>query len=81
MPFGLAHGPVYFTAPMLKVLGTFNDFCFFYMDDLLAHDSNEKDHLEHLKMIFKNIREARLTLKLSKSAFVKTFPIIRPIDF
>ena len=37
----------------------------------LVHDSNEGDHLKHLKIIFGNIREAGLKLKLSKLAFFK----------
>ena len=41
------------------------------MDDVLVHDSYQNDHLEHLKMIFQNIREAGLKLKLSKCAFFK----------
>ena len=41
------------------------------MDDVLLHDSNKKDHLKHLKMIFKKIRQAGLKLKLSKYAFFK----------
>ena len=65
MPFG----PAYFTALMQKVLDQFNDFCFFHMDYVLVHESSEKDHLEHLKMIFQKIREAGLKLKLLKCAF------------
>ena len=37
---------------MQKVFGQYDDFCFFHMDEVLVHDSNENDHLEHLGMIF-----------------------------
>ena len=40
MPFGLAQGPVYFTAIIQKVLGHSNDIFFFDIDDVLVHDSN-----------------------------------------
>ena len=36
------------------------------MDDVLVHNSGENDHLEHLKLIFQNIREVGSKLKLSK---------------
>ena len=67
MPFVLAEGQAHFTLLMQMVLSTFNNFCFFHMDDALVHDSNE-DHLEHLK-IFIRIREAGLKLKVLKCAF------------
>ena len=41
------------------------------MDDVLVYNLSENDNLEHLKMIFQNIREAGLKLKLSKRAFSK----------
>ena len=41
------------------------------MYDTLVHDSNEEDHLKHLKMIFMKIREGGLKLMLSKCAFFK----------
>ena len=37
MPFGLAQGLAYFTALMQNVLGTFIDFCFFPVGDVLVH--------------------------------------------
>ena len=52
LPFGLTQGPAYFTALIQKVFGYINDLCFFHMDDVFVHDANERDHLEHLKMIF-----------------------------
>ena len=41
------------------------------MDDLFGHDASETDHLEHLKRIFQKVREAGLTLNLSKCGFFK----------
>ena len=81
MPFGLAQGPVYFTALIQKVLDTLTNFCFFHMDDVLVHDSNEEDHNEHLKMIFLKIRETGLKLKLSKCALFKPFSAAAIINY
>ena len=67
--FGLVQGSTYFTTLMQKVFGQLNDFCFFHIDDILVHDFNEEDHLEHLRMTFLKIREAGLKLKLSKCEF------------
>ena len=53
MPFTLAQAPVYFTALMQKVFGQFNDFCFIHICDVSVNDTNENDHLVHLKLIFK----------------------------
>ena len=71
MLFGLAQGQAYFTDLLQKVLGTLNDFCFFHMDDMLVYDSNEEEHLKHLKLILTKNRGAGLKLKLSKVAFFK----------
>ena len=60
MTCGLAHGPAYFTALMQKVLGAFNDICFFNIGDVLVHDSNEEDYLKYLKMIFKKNERGRI---------------------
>ena len=49
MPYGLAQGSAYFTSLMQKVLGAFNKLCFFHMDNVLVHNSNEEDNLKHLK--------------------------------
>ena len=46
------------------------------MDDVLLHDSNDKDHLEYLKMICLEIREAELKLKHSKHEFFKNIYIV-----
>ena len=71
MPFGLAQETAYFTALMQKILGQFNNICFFYMDDVLVHDASKNNHLEHLILIFQKIREAGLKLKLSKCTFLR----------
>ena len=52
IPFGLAQGPPYFTAVMQKLLGQFNNFCFFQIDDALVLDPRKNSHLEYLKIVF-----------------------------
>ena len=53
-----------------KLLGQFNDLCFFCKGNILVHDSNETYHLVHPSMILIKIREAALKPKLSKCTFV-----------
>ena len=71
IPFGIPQDPAYFSALMEKVLDQLNNFCFFHLDNVLVHDSNEKDHQEHLRVIFQKIRETGLKLMWSKCAFSK----------
>ena len=68
MPFKLAQGPIYPTALMQKLLGKFNDFCLFHLNDILVHYKYEEDHL---KQKLEQIKEVGLELKLSKCAFFK----------
>ena len=42
----MAQSKSYFNALMQKGLGSFSDFCFFLMDDVLVHNSTEEDHLK-----------------------------------
>ena len=45
------------------------DFCFAYLDDILVYTASWKEHLEHLEMDFKHIKEANLKIKISKCQF------------
>ena len=48
---------------MQKVFSQLSDLCFFYIY-VLAHDASKKDHLQYLKLILQNIREAGLKLNV-----------------
>ena len=71
----------YISTLLQNMFGQFNDYCFFYIDDLLVHDASEIGYLEHVK-IFQKIREVCLKIKLSECAFCqKTLVIFRTLDF
>ena len=71
IPFGLAKISTYFIALMQKVLGSFSDFCFFHMDDILVYDSSKEEYLKLLRIHFSKVRQAGLNLKLYKCTFFK----------
>ena len=41
------------------------------MDDLLIYSQTEKEHLKHLEVDFKKLREASIKLEVSKCEFLK----------
>ena len=61
MPFGLTGAPSSFQGLMNK---TFWDLPFVttYIDDILVHSANEKQHKEHLRQVFQKLQESGLTL-------------------
>ena len=71
VPFGLAQAPAYFQALISKVLNRLHIFTMAYLDDIIIFSRNEGEHLEHLKIIFQRLKEARLKLKQSKCDFIK----------
>ena len=71
VPFGLAQVPTYFQALISKVLNGLHAFAMAYLDDIIIFSRNEVEHLEHLKIIFQRLKEARLKLKQSKCDFIK----------
>ena len=72
VPFGLAQAPAYFQALINKVLKGLHKFAVIYLDDIIIFSKNEEKHLEHLRIIFKRLKEAGLKLKRSKCDFMKT---------
>jgi hypothetical protein len=55
---------------MSKVVGDL-PFCTAYLDDLIIFSKSEKEHLEHLQIVFDRLREAGLKLKEAKCDFFK----------
>ena len=70
VPFGLAQAPAYFQLLMNKVLEGLN-FTMTYLDDIIIFSDNELEHLEHLEIIFRRLKEAGLKMKHSKCDFFK----------
>jgi Reverse transcriptase (RNA-dependent DNA polymerase) len=48
-----------------------NDWCIVYLDDILIHSHTPEEHLEHIELAFKKMREHKLYGKLSKSMFMR----------
>ena len=69
-PFGLAQAPAYFQRLVDEVLKGLS-FAFGYLDDILILSTDVKTHLEHFKILFDRLREAKLKLKESKCNFLK----------
>ena len=71
VPFGLAQAPAYFQLLMNKVLKGLK-FTMTYLDDIIIFSENELQHLEHLEIVFSQLREAGLKMKCSKCDFFKS---------
>ena len=65
VPFGLSQAPAYFQLLMNKVLEGLN-FAMTYLDDVIIFSDNELEHLEHLEIVFRRLKEAGLKMKRSK---------------
>ena len=71
VPFGLAQAPAYFQLLMNKVLKGLK-FAMTYLDDIIIFSQDESQHLEHLEIVFRRLREAGLKMKHSKCDFFKS---------
>ncbi|PIK62247.1 putative retrovirus-related Pol polyprotein from transposon [Apostichopus japonicus] len=70
MPFGLVNAPATFNRMMRILLkGLRHVDC--YLDDILIHTPTWEQHLNVLSAVFKRLREANLTAKLSKCCIAK----------
>ena len=73
MPFGLCNTPAMFQCLMQNTLGELNlIYCVIYLDNVIVFGGMEEEHLEHLHVVFKRLREFNLKLKPSKCSF---FPV------
>ena len=70
VPFGVAQALAYFQALILEVLKGLSHFMIAYLDDIIF-SKTEKEHLQHLEIIFQRLCEAELKLKWSKCSFMK----------
>lgn len=70
MPFGLRNAPSTFQRLMQRVLAGVKN-CEAYLDDVVVYSSTWPDHLATLNKIFTRLREASLTVNLSKCEFGK----------
>ena len=57
VPFGLAQAPVYFEQLISMVLQDCGFFVMAYLDDIIIFSKNEQEHLKHIEIIFKKLKE------------------------
>ncbi|KAF4649929.1 hypothetical protein FOZ61_000825 [Perkinsus olseni] len=65
MPFGLSSAPASFQRLMDYVVGEF-DFVRVYLDDILVFSRTPEEHVKHLRLVFKALFDAGLTLSGEK---------------
>ena len=66
--FRLAKAPAYFQELFTGILKDFN-FAIAYLDNIIIFSKTAEEHLNHIKQVFKNLRSAHLSMKLSKCHF------------
>eukprot|EP00253_Pinus_taeda_P033055 PITA_33055 len=70
MPFGLTNALAAFMNLMNRVFRKYMDrFVQVFLDDILIYSRNEKQHLEHLRLVLQCLREYKLYGKLTKCSF------------
>ena len=70
MPFGLCNAPATFQKMMDCVLAGLKwQSCLVYLDDILIFSKSWREHLEYITQVFQIIKEAGISLKLSKCEF------------
>ena len=68
VPFRLAQAPAYFQELMTGVLKDL-PFAMAYLDDIIIYSSTPEEHLNHIRTVFEKLRDAKLSMKLSKCHF------------
>ena len=70
MPFGLTNAPAAFMDLMNRVFKKYLDkFVIVFIDDILIYSKSKADHVRHLTLVLKKLREHRLYAKSSKCQF------------
>ena len=67
-PFRLAQDPAYFQELMTSILKDFA-FAIAYLDDIIILSRTAEEHLTHIQQVFKKLRTAHLSIKVSKCHF------------
>ena len=65
VPFGLSQAPAYFQELMTGILKDF-PFAIAYLDDIIIFSKTPQEHLSHIRMVFKKLKLANLSMKKSK---------------
>ena len=65
VPFGLAQAPAYFQELMTGISKGLN-LTIAYLDDIIIFSKTPQEHLSHIRMVFKKLKSANLSMKQSK---------------
>lgn len=71
MPFGLKNATQTFQRFMDTIFRDL-DFVFVYIDDILIMSTEEKEHQEHLRLVFERLKAYTLTINTNKCVFGQT---------
>ena len=72
MPFGLTNAPATFMTLMNDIFHEFLDqFVIVYLDDILIYSRTKEDHVKHVHLVLRKLREHHLYGKTSKCEFFK----------
>ena len=68
VPLGLAQAPAYFQELMTGILKDFN-LATAYLDVIIIFSKTAEEHLDHIKQVFKKLRNVHLSMIFSKCQF------------
>ncbi|CAB4439835.1 unnamed protein product [Rhizophagus irregularis] len=67
IPFGLKNAPAIFQRTMNKIFKEYLDkFMNVYINDIIIYSKNWNEHLQHIKIVLKELRKVNMMLKLKK---------------
>ena len=69
VPFGLAEALAYFQELMTGILRDFN-LAIAYLDDIIIFSKTVEEDLDYMKQVFRKLRNAHLSMNLSKCHFL-----------
>jgi len=70
MPFGVTNAPGVFMEYMNRIFHPYLDqFVVVFIDDILVYSKLEEEHVEHLRIVLRVLKETRLFAKFLKCEF------------
>jgi hypothetical protein len=70
MSFGFTNAPDYFMYLMNSVfMMELDKLVLVFIDDILIYSKNEREHVEHLRIVLQSLRDHKLYAKFSKCEF------------